>query len=83
MDWLAFQNRLSTLDRMVMFGIRGSATCVLCEEQNEDYNHLFFGCSFSQRIWQSLQVKCNVKWPHLPLSNLIEWFSSHTHGLKI
>ncbi|CAL5411864.1 unnamed protein product [Camellia sinensis] len=68
---------------MIMFGISVSATCVLCEEQNKDHNHLFFGCFFSQRIWQSLQVKCNMQWPHLLLSNLIDWFSTHTRGKSL
>ncbi|PNT72188.1 hypothetical protein BRADI_2g40965v3 [Brachypodium distachyon] len=33
-------------------------TCVLCHSGTwEDWQHLFFGCQFSQRIWNYLQIQ--------------------------
>ncbi|PNT67527.1 hypothetical protein BRADI_3g28555v3, partial [Brachypodium distachyon] len=33
-------------------------TCVLCHSGIwEDWQHLFFGCQFSQRIWNYLQIQ--------------------------
>ncbi|KAL7168531.1 hypothetical protein ACSBR2_038876 [Camellia fascicularis] len=65
---------------MVMFGITDSTTCVLCEEHDENHNHLFFDCSFSQRIWQALQANCNVQWPQLLWNSFIEWFCRQSYG---
>lgn len=51
---LALQNRLTTGDRMVMWnqGINGS--CVLCQQQLETRDHLFFRCTYSSSLWSRL-----------------------------
>lgn len=49
MAWLTFRNRLSTGDRMRLWGI--TQGCTLCGEVNETREHLYFACPFSFMIW--------------------------------
>lgn len=46
--WLIVKNRLFTRDRMSTFGIQTSLNYLLCANDNESVQHLFFNCSFSQ-----------------------------------
>lgn len=53
--WLALQNKLNTVDRLLKWGIQVSTECVLCETQvMQTHDHLFFGCIYSCKIWQTL-----------------------------
>ena len=45
MTWLVFHNRLSTVDRIKMWGI--DQGCMLCGETNETRDHLFFACQYT------------------------------------
>jgi hypothetical protein len=40
--WLAALNRLPTFDRLRRWGDNYDRVCLLCEEDLEDRNHLFF-----------------------------------------
>ncbi|XP_070011177.1 uncharacterized protein LOC142162437 [Nicotiana tabacum] len=55
--YIAIQSRLYTKDRLMKWGSITSAECVLCEENDEDHEHLFFKCKFSATIWERL-----LKW---------------------
>ena len=52
--WMAVLDRLPTKDRMQKWGIMVDGQCVLCKQENETRNHLFFGCSFSQSVWKRI-----------------------------
>jgi len=40
--WLALQNRLTTCDRLLVWGFNGDSLCGFCRHVNESRNHLFF-----------------------------------------
>lgn len=48
--WLAVQNRLSTKDRMILWHLQCDPTCVLCQKENENVQHLFFQCDFARHL---------------------------------
>ena len=52
--WTAMRNRLSTCDRIRKWSPSINHICVLCQQHEETRSHLFFSCSYSSRIWQSL-----------------------------
>lgn len=56
MVWLANLNRLSTMDRIVVWNPGIDEGCVLCKNARENRNHLFFECSYSAQIWRSLAM---------------------------
>ncbi|GKA64872.1 RNA-directed DNA polymerase, eukaryota, reverse transcriptase zinc-binding domain protein [Tanacetum coccineum] len=49
--WLAIQGRLTTLDKLSIWGNQAVNRCCLCLNAAEDLNHLFFQCSFSKEVW--------------------------------
>lgn len=48
----AVRGRLPPKDRLCRFGIIHDDSCVLCSENVETINHLYFECEFSQYIWK-------------------------------
>ncbi|XP_056688091.1 uncharacterized protein [Spinacia oleracea] len=58
--WMAVQARLQTTAKLARIGVSVSPLCLLCGQQDEDHNHLFFSCSYSQqclndiRSWMSI-----------------------------
>ncbi|XP_056685705.1 uncharacterized protein [Spinacia oleracea] len=53
--WLAVQCRLQTTTKLARIGISKSALYLICGLQDEDHNHLFFQCQFSNQIIQAVQ----------------------------
>ncbi|KAL6978569.1 hypothetical protein U1Q18_052644 [Sarracenia purpurea var. burkii] len=52
--WLTIKGRLSTGDRIRVFGGEGDFGCSLCSEKVETKDHLFFSCLYSHSIWTSV-----------------------------
>lgn len=52
--WLAMLNRMSTLDRVAQWSQGVDTTCLLCKNDVETRNHLFFACSYSSQVWEHL-----------------------------
>lgn len=52
--WTVMQDRLSTCDRILKWNPAIDPTCVLCEQEMETRNHLFYSCSYSREVWQKL-----------------------------
>jgi len=41
-------------------GYEGNTACVFCRNGTESRNHLFFGCGFCSRLWQTCMEWCNI-----------------------
>ena len=48
--WLIIQDRLSTQDKLLKWGLINFISCVFCQANAEDRNHLFFECQFTAGI---------------------------------
>lgn len=73
--WLAIQNRLSTMDRLMLFGLTRSPQCSLCQG-SESHDHLFFNCPFSQQVWNTILSKIHVSWHSRTWAEWISFFSN-------
>lgn len=73
--WLAIQGRLSTEDRLVLFGIKSISQCSFCLG-SESHDHLFFNCSFSTRVWNAMLAKMDTSWSPKSWTAWITHFSS-------
>lgn len=51
---LAMQNRLSNMDRISKWSHGVDTICVLCKNEVETLDHLFFKCEFSGQLWRYL-----------------------------
>lgn len=54
MSWIAAHNRLATGDRILQLNPQANANCIFCNSGVESHNHLFFSCSYSEKIWRNL-----------------------------
>lgn len=48
------KGRLNTKNKLVRYGGISDATCVLCNNNEETIDHLFFKCEFSKHIWREI-----------------------------
>lgn len=75
-SWLAIQNRLATEDRLVLFGIKDTSCCSFCPEE-EDHNHLFFNCPFTQKVWDEVSRKSHLTLQPQSLQDLVSILSGY------
>lgn len=59
-QWIAARGRLPTKDRLLSWGVVSDSRCILCDEEPECHNHLFFTCSFSSYVWKQILGNNNV-----------------------
>ncbi|XP_074301310.1 uncharacterized protein LOC141632687 [Silene latifolia] len=57
---LACQQKLATVDKLILKGFITPNRCVLCKQASETHDHLFFPCPFSQQLWHELMVWTRV-----------------------
>ena len=61
--WLAIRERLGTHDRLHFSSYNWD--CLLCNNQRETHDHLFFSCTFTKAIWERLKQKCYLSFGDL------------------
>jgi hypothetical protein len=49
--WLAIRNRCWTADRLRKRGLQHPAGCVLCDQEEEDVQHILTTCVFAREFW--------------------------------
>ncbi|XP_015167982.1 uncharacterized protein [Solanum tuberosum] len=55
---MILQRKLSTVDRVLKWGIQADANCVLCNTGHiENFDHLFYACPYSSYVWKAM-----LKW---------------------
>ena len=58
--WFLINNKLPVRSRMAKFmGQKFDTTCAICGTENEDNDHLLFGCSWAIEFWQIIKTR----WP--------------------
>lgn len=73
--WVAAWNRLHTRDRLRRWGFQLPSVCILCNEQEETRDHLFFQCDFSGEIWSFFTARVNLNPPPL-FADCLRWIHS-------
>ena len=68
--WIVMRNRLQTGDKMRLWNVGIDATCILCNEDEETCDHLFFGCRYTKQIWKALaegllQDRFTIDWSQI------------------
>jgi len=52
--WLAAHNRCWTADRLARRGLTHPDRCLLCDQEEENIQHLLIGCVFARQFWFEL-----------------------------
>ncbi|KAL0284384.1 UNVERIFIED_CONTAM: hypothetical protein Sradi_7200200 [Sesamum radiatum] len=80
--WLAFLERLSTMDRI--WAPQANSSCVLCGGLAvESHSHMFFECSFSQRCLMILKRRFRFCWVQRGWQTDILWASRRWRGTHL
>lgn len=59
-SWLALQNRLTTLDKVMSWGSRQDPTCCFCKVADEIRDHLLFICCHTDSVWTWVLHTCDI-----------------------
>ena len=70
--WLAMKDRLLTGERLLKMGYKGEVQCSFCHGCVETYDHLFFECSFSSRIWKFCMLRCRIEQPPIIWDDIVQ-----------
>lgn len=60
--WLAIKNRLLTRDRMLAFGMRTEAGCLLCNTGLESVSHIFTNCPYFDLVRAAGPITVSNDW---------------------
>jgi len=52
--WLVAHNQCWTADRLARRGLPHPARCPLCDQEEENIQHLLIGCVFARQFWYSI-----------------------------
>ncbi|XP_074278193.1 uncharacterized protein LOC141601789 [Silene latifolia] len=69
--WLVAQQKLLTQDRLQRFGMVQVNVCYLCGVEEEDHEHIFFQCQYSELCRSKISQWCKVE---LPRQHCIAWW---------
>ncbi|XP_050217749.1 uncharacterized protein LOC126668603 [Mercurialis annua] len=81
--WLAIKKKLRTKDKLRRWGCVGNDICVLCGEETETIEHLFFSCQVSAIIFQKVLQACLINRNVLVWRRECSWFSRRAAGKSL
>ncbi|XP_021994822.1 uncharacterized protein LOC110891434 [Helianthus annuus] len=76
--WLIMRRKLLTQDKILQWDLSrrknmNMMCCLLCFENNDSLEHLFFECKFSTQIWLSVRDKVNMATVEPKWTDVINW----------
>lgn len=63
--YLTLHGRLLTKEGLIAWGMVDNTKCVLCDDGNENIDHLFFNCPYSRQVCQKI-----LKWKKNPETSI-------------
>ncbi|KAM6555783.1 hypothetical protein CsatB_002802 [Cannabis sativa] len=71
--WLVMLNKLKTKDRLFKMGIKVQEKCNLCDECNENIQHLFFECRITNQCLVEIKSCLDWKVVTFNVQQLVKW----------
>ncbi|KAK4736875.1 hypothetical protein R3W88_000572 [Solanum pinnatisectum] len=78
--YLTLQGRLLTKKRLIACGSVDNTKCILCEDGNENIEHLFFSCPYSRQVWQKILQWQNIQKQASRWNEEQRWAHDHYKG---
>lgn len=74
--WLAIRNRCWTADRLQRRGLPHPARCVLCDQEEENVQHILTSCVFAREFWVKALSTIGVQnaFPHRHERSFADWW---------
>lgn len=80
--WIAARDRMVTRDKLIRWGLRVPANCVLCPSHEESRNHLFFYCTFSNQVWTFFTSRLHLS-PPQGFEAILRWLNAPSRDPSI
>lgn len=80
--WVAILNRLPTRDRLCQWGLNVPSSCLLCGNADENRDHIFFRCPFSQEVWVSFFNTTSFT-PPTDFEATVGWLPTSSSNAKV
>lgn len=73
--WLAMQKKRKIKHRLFQIGVTDDNTCSICGDAAETVEHIFIGCTFSSKCFNSLNTSLDIhsKKPNLTIVPKKRW----------
>ncbi|GKB18046.1 RNA-directed DNA polymerase, eukaryota, reverse transcriptase zinc-binding domain protein [Tanacetum coccineum] len=81
--WMAILNKLSTQDKVRMWGSTDVMRCPLCCNDMDSHDHLFFKCQFANEFWRIVKAKIEVTIADMGWNEIVVRFSQMYTGNSI
>ncbi|KAK6784384.1 hypothetical protein RDI58_017839 [Solanum bulbocastanum] len=78
--YLAVKGRLATKDRLAKWGIIHSQTCPLCQQANEELDHIFFRCTYAAEVWNNILNWQGIRRKSMNWTAEIQWVIKFMKG---
>jgi hypothetical protein len=74
--WLAIRNRCWTADRLRKRGLQHPARCVLCDQEEEDVQHILTTCVFAREFWFTIlnAIGLAARTPDQSANTFADWW---------
>ncbi|XP_074315180.1 uncharacterized protein LOC141651363 [Silene latifolia] len=79
LGWLWAHDAMQTKNKLLQYGVASDADCLLCGQDTESQDHLFFACVYSRRVIQSVN---QIIGGAFTTTNLLDW-CLHKTGTKV
>ena len=73
--WEAAWGKVLTIDQLKRRGMYFANRCFMCEEEEENIDHLLIHCKFAKMLWDLLLSIVGISWvfPHSVIHTLLAW----------
>ncbi|XP_013594852.1 PREDICTED: uncharacterized protein LOC106303020 [Brassica oleracea var. oleracea] len=82
LTWVAARDRMLTRDRLIGWGLSVPSNCVLCAGHDENRQHLFFDCSFSNQIWMFFTSRMQLT-PPQGFDEVLRWLKDPSRDKNV
>lgn len=59
--WLALKKGLQTQERLLKWDPTMTDKCSFCNMEVDTVSHLFFKCSYTQKVWEAVRIKAKME----------------------
>lgn len=81
--WVAHLNRLPIRERTANWGMNNATLCCVCGSGPETRDHLFFHCSVSASIWNTVLLRFGRRLPFNDWPDMLGWISSGSRRFSL
>ena len=80
--WQVLHNSILTNDNLKRKGWAGPSRCPLCKNAEENADHLFIACDFTQETWRIMLGPITISFPSSVVEMVSRWLHLYPYDLS-